>query len=385
MSALPAGRPNGADESAGDGSRPGLVDTGVALRVARRLAADPLAGSYLLQDVAGHFGRLVAEAEPMVAEEAGFGPSTPGRARVLSRSEWAELNIGSTVGLLKPLLEKVEARLPSHPAPPQRPPGDEQPPLRPLLGPLGSPAALTRKVYASALGAQLGGVLGFVSQRVLGQFDLNPMNAADVWFVAPNIVMMERRFGFVPRDFRLWVASHELTHRAQFEGNPWLRDYFFGLVHTLLSSMELQALPMAERALRALRVPTEKDPAPLGVRLLDPAQREVFERLQALMTVVEGHGNFVMDRVALDAIPTQPRMRRSLSGRSMDGPLARILRKVLGLEMKRLQYEEGQRFFESVQAAAGRDGVRAAFGSAGTLPSMEELRDPRRWLERISP
>ncbi len=337
------------------------------MRVAGRLATDPMEGSYLVQDLAGHFADLVAEAEPLVVEEAGFGPSTPARARVMSRSEWAQANVGSIVKLLSPLLDKVDAKIPDSAA-----------------------GGFTRRAYGSALGAQLGGVLGFISQRVLGQYEIDPINAQDVWFVGPNVVITERRFGFVPRDFRLWVATHELTHRAQFEGNPWLRDYFGALVHDLLSSLELQPMSMLERALKVVTssMPGQRgqgDSTPIGIRLLDEDQRRIFDKLQAMMCVVEGHGNFLMDAVAGTHIPTQPRMRRSLSSGSWEGPLGKVMRRVLGLDLKRAQYEEGQKFFDAISQAAGRDGVRAAFRSAEHLPTLEEIRGPQRWLARINP
>jgi len=356
VSALPAGQTHAAP-----GEHRGLVDTGVALRVVGRIATDPMEGSYLLEDLARHFAELVAEAEPLVAEEAGFGPATPATSRVMSRSEWASANIASIVNLLSPLLDKVDARLPP-----------------------GTAGGLTRRAYSSALGAQLGGVLGFISQRVLGQYEIDPANAQDVWFVAPNVVITERRFGFVPRDFRLWVATHELTHRAQFEGNPWLRGYFQGLVHDLLGSLELQPLSLLERAFKAMRTPGD-EATPIGIRLLDEHQRGIFDRLQGLMSVIEGHGNFIMDRVADAAIPTQPRMRRSLRGGSWEGPLGKVMRRVLGLDLKRLQYEEGQRFFDAVFAANGREGVRTAFTSPESLPTLEEIRAPQRWLARVLP
>lgn len=323
-------------------------------------------GSYLLQDLASHFAELVAEAEPLVMEEAGFGPASPARARVMSRSEWAQANVSSIVNLLSPLLDKVDARIPD-----------------------GTAGGLTRRAYGSALGAQLGGVLGFISQRVLGQYEIDPVNAQDVWFVGPNVVITERRFGFVPRDFRLWVATHELTHRAQFEGNDWLRGYFGALVHDLLSSLELQPMSLLERALKVVgstgTTGAGDESTPIGVRLLDEDQRRTFDKLQALMSVVEGHGNFVMDAVATANIPTQPRMRRSLQGGSWEGPLGRVMRRVLGLDMKKAQYEEGQKFFDAVSAAAGRDGVRAVFRNAESLPTIEEIRAPERWLSRIGP
>jgi len=120
----------------------------------------------------------------------------------MSRSEWAQANVSSIITLLSPLLDKVDARIPDGAA------GVHAKGLR--VGPRG-----TARRRA-----------GFISQRVLGQYEIDPVNAQDVWFVGPNVVITERRFGFVPRDFRLWVATHELTHRAQFEGNDWLRAYF---------------------------------------------------------------------------------------------------------------------------------------------------------------
>ena len=345
--------------------RRGLVDTGVAIKVAGRFATDPMEGSYLVQDLAGNFDELVAEAEPLVAAEAGFGPEGPARSRVMSRAEWAQSNVVSIVNLLSPLLDKVEARIPA-----------------------GSAGGMARRAYGSALGAQLGGVLGFVSQRVLGQYEIDPSNAEEVWFVGPNIVITERRFGFVPRDFRLWVAVHELTHRAQFEGNPWLRSYFGGLVHDLLSSLELQPFSLLERAIRVVSQPSQNpggEPTPIGIRLLDEDQRRIFDRLQALMSVVEGHGNFIMDAVAEAAIPTQPRMRRSLRGGSWEGPLGKVMRRLLGLELKKAQYEEGQNFFNEVSSAARREGVKSVFTSPETMPTLAEIRSPRLWLSRVSP
>ena len=124
---------------------------------------------------------------------------------------------------------------------------------------------------------------------------------------------------------------------------------------------------------------------PIGIRLLDEDQRRIFNKLQAMMSVVEGHGNFLMDAVGTAAIPTQARMRRSLQSGSWEGPLGKVMRRLLGLDLKRAQYEEGQKFFDAVSAAAGRDGVRAVFASAESLPTLEEIRSPELWLARIGP
>jgi coenzyme F420 biosynthesis associated uncharacterized protein len=361
---LPARSPSPAPSEAPPSSRAptgrGLVDLQVAARVASRLAAGgALERSYLLDDLERHMQELAAEAELLVAEETGFTLASRATARVLSRSEWAAKNLGSMITLISPLLEKVEVRLADRPG-----------------------SGIARAAYRSTLGAQLGAVLGLLSHRVVGQYDALEAHADEVWFVGANVVMMERRFGFVPGDFRLWVAVHELTHRAQFLGSPWLREHFLTSVEKLVGSLELEASSILERAVEALR--RRDDGIPIRVRLLGADQLEQFNRLQAFMSVLEGHANFVMDRVGEGRIASQPRMQRALrSGTASEGPLAKLLKKVLGLDLKRLQYEEGQRFFETVFAAGGREGVQACFSSAQALPDLEEMRSPQRWLERM--
>lgn len=352
MSALP--------DALGEGSPSGRSLIDVAARVATRLAArGPLDGSYLMEGVAESLAGLVAEAEPLVAEETGFEASSPAAARVLGRAEWAAANVDSILTLMAPLLEKAEHRMAEAPF-----------------------GGFARRAYRPALGAQLGAALGFLSHKVLGQYDVLVGRTDEVWFVGPNIVLLERRLGFVPRDFRLWVALHELTHRAQFEGNPWLRPHFLTSVHELLASLEMDARTLVERALEAARHP--EDPTPIGVRMLAPDQREQFDRLQALMTVVEGHGNFVMDRVAARVIPTQARMRRTLRAQAAAaGPVAKLIQRLLGLDLKRRQYEEGQAFFEAVDRAAGKQGVAACFGSPERLPAPDEIASPERWIQRV--
>ncbi len=337
-----------------------LVDVRVAARFAARFAAPgPLDRSYLLDGLDSSFIDLVREAEPLIADQTGFAPERPAVPRVLSRAEWATSNIESMLTLINPLLDKVEKRIQEHRSPPAM-----------------------RLAYRSALGAQLGSVLGFLSQRVLGQYDVLMGHEDEVWFVGPNIIVTERRFGFLPRDFRLWVALHELTHRFQFEANPWVRDHFLSSVNELLNSMEVDPRNLLERMVEALR--QGNGSSALAVRLLSPEQIELFNKLQAFMSVIEGHANFVMDRVAEDRIPSQPRMRKELDGSSPGGVLGKLIGKVLGLDLKRAQYREGQKFFNEVFRAGGLDAVRTCFNSPQTLPTLDEVRTPERWLQRIS-
>lgn len=332
----------------------------MAARFASKIAAvGPLDRSYLLDDLDVHFQELVREAEPLVAEETGFGVRMPATPRVLTRAEWARENVRSLTTLLEPLLERVEERVAAAPVP-----------------------SLMRMAYRPALGFQIGTVLGLLSQKVLGQYDVLVAGGSEVWFVGANIVLTEKRLGFIPRDFRLWVALHELTHRSQFEAHPWLRDHFLETIRSLFGSVKLDARSFMERLIESIRHPEGAGP----IALLDPEQMKQFEALQAFMSVIEGHGSFVMDRIGSRVIPTHPRMKKAMQARSgMGGPVAKILRRLLGLDLKRLQYQEGQAFFEALFEEVGMDAIDACFASGDNLPSMTEIRSPELWLRRVAP
>lgn len=343
-----------------------LIDESIASRFAAKFAQPgSLDRSYLLDGLQESFEGLTREAEPLIAAESGFESPHPAVARVLNRQEWAAANVTSMLELMSPLLNKMQAKF------------DEANAI---------PGA--KYAYKAALGAQLGTVLGFLSQRVLGQYDILVGHQNQVWFVGPNVVTMERRFGFLPRDFRLWIVLHELTHRSQFEANPWVRPHFLGLVNQMLESMEMDAKTLADRMVATFKAsPRNKhDTTPLVMRVLQPNQLEIFNRLQAFMSVIEGHGNFVMDRVGEGRIPSQPRMSQALRGGSSVGtPMAKLMAKVLGFELKKAQYVQGQLFFDAVYASAGSPGVRAVFHSAEAMPTLEEVKSPDRWLSRVSP
>lgn len=333
-------------------------DIAGAARLASRLVSSaPLDRSYLTEDIEPQIRHLVTEAGSLVEDETGMRCSGQPRALVVSRAEWASANVDSLLTLVTPLLEKVDSRI--------------------ALGPASS---LFRMAYRPAVGAELGVVLGLLSTRVLGQYDLFSESPDDVMFITPNLVLMERRFGFVPKDFRLWVITHELTHRAQFQGNDWLRRHFMDSIGELLKVIDIDALSLIGQAAKAGRDPNVS----LRERFLGSSARERFRSMQALMSVIEGHGNFVMDRVALDHIPTAPLMRRVLSDAAPAGFLGKLITRLLGLELKRAQYRDGQVFFETIFEHGGQEAVGACFQGAENLPTMEEVKEPKRWLERVA-
>ncbi|MGH2734533.1 MAG: zinc-dependent metalloprotease, partial [Actinomycetota bacterium] len=283
---------------------PRLIDKRIASLVARRVAGQSeLDGSYLMDRLAGDLGRAVPYSEELIEGASGIPAPPPVRWGVIDRATWAQVNIAGMTTLMGPVTDKISARLDALPLP-------------------------AKVAQTTLVSTEVGLLLGYVSRRVLGQYDLlvpeqedgapGPRNArtpvgTPLYFVGPNIVETERRFGFVPRDFALWVALHEVTHRFQFEGVPWLRQRFLSLVRTYVDTVDLDARSLAKRlAAAAAKLmggdvpPDERNPIYL---LASDEQRAVLDDIQALMAVIEGHGNYVMDAVGVRVIPSLRRMR----------------------------------------------------------------------------
>ncbi|HVM55486.1 MAG TPA: zinc-dependent metalloprotease [Acidimicrobiales bacterium] len=338
----------------------------VAVRVAGR---EPFADSYHHDSLVPDFAELTAEAEDLVAEETGLRSlAGPARARVTDRAGWVRANLTAFRRMLLPVTEKLASRL------------DEE--------------ALSAKVTRSVAGVEIGTLLGWMSTRVLGQYDLlivEEEGDADqdfVYYVGPNVLAIEKRYGFPPREFRLWLAIHEVTHRAQFTGVPWLRPHFLGLVHQTLDSVEpdprrlLEGIRRAVSEVRAGRNPL--DEGGLVALFATDEQLAVIQQIGGMMSLLEGHGDVTMDRAARHRIPSAPRFSRVLKHRRASGsPGAKLVQQLIGLEAKLNQYAQGEAFIAAVEAAGGRALLDTAWEGPDRLPSLAEIRDPRQWIERV--
>jgi coenzyme F420 biosynthesis associated uncharacterized protein len=312
------------------------------------------------------FAEVTSEAETLVVDETGLQPvSGAARARVVDRAGWVRTNLGSFRRLLDPVLEQLETST--------------------LPGPLAGAAR-------GMAGAQLGTVLGWMSTRVLGQYDLLLAEGDDsgdfVSYVGPNIIALERRHGFPTRQFRLWIALHEVTHWCQFTGVEWLRPYFLSLVDQVLGGMPPDPRRFADalrRAATAVRQGSNplKQAGLLGL-VAPPEQLEVIGRVQAMMSLLEGHGDVTMDRAGASAVPDAAwfgrvmRERRHRAGRP-----ARLLQQLVGIEAKLRQYEQGERFIHAVEAAGGPPLLSRVWEGPEMLPSMDEIHNPESWVTRI--
>ncbi|MCB1269905.1 MAG: zinc-dependent metalloprotease, partial [Microthrixaceae bacterium] len=255
-----------------------------------------------------------------------------------------------------------------------------------------APAAV---VSGKVAAAELGALLGWMSQRVLGQYDLLVLEEEDpddqdiVYFVGPNILGLEKRHGFPPEQFRMWVALHEVTHRTQFTGVPWLREHFLGLVSSLLDEADpdpARLFTAFGRVAEGIRTRTNPlDDGGLSALFASGAQREVMDRMGGLMSLLEGHGDVTMDRAALERVPQAERFARVLRARRRDMGLAtRLLSRLIGLEAKLNQYEQGEAFIAAVEDAGGTPALNRAFEEPANLPTRAEILDPSAWLARVA-
>jgi coenzyme F420 biosynthesis associated uncharacterized protein len=312
-----------------------------------------------------------ARSESFVAETARISARSGPPVLVVDRAGWARANTTGMRRLLAPALEKAAERLGTR------------------------PSAVVSSVGRRVTGAELGSLLAFLASRVLGQYDPFRQDAGRLLLVAPNIVAAERELDVPASDFRLWVCLHEETHRVQFGATPWLAENMSWRIGDLASSV-FGERDLAERLRGAvggladlIRGGDQGDSAQRGATsLLDlvqtPAQREAMADLTAVMSLLEGHADVVMDAVGPDVVPSveviRERFTRRRAGR---GGLDRLLRRLLGLEAKMRQYADGARFVREVQDRVGVDGFNAVWTSPDTLPKATEIAEPDAWVRRV--
>jgi coenzyme F420 biosynthesis associated uncharacterized protein len=310
-------------------------------------------------------GARAERAAERIVEVTGLTPAGPlPSPEWLDRGDWASANLASTSSLLDPLLDRV---------------GDN----------LGVLAGAARAGVSYVASAEIGALLGIVGRRVLGQYELallDPAVPPRLLFVGPNIDAAALGMDVKRDDLADWVIFHEVTHAVQFAGVPWLRDHIAGLLRELLGELELKVDASA-----LSRMPTADDLKALAASVREggllaavgPEKRELIDRVQAIMALVEGHAEWTMDAAAEDVIPSLDKLRAALDARRRNrSPALRQLDRLLGLELKLRQYREGRAFCDAVVAAAGVPAMHGAWRSPQDAPTSEELRDPSLWLTR---
>jgi coenzyme F420 biosynthesis associated uncharacterized protein len=342
-----------------------VIDWIVAEWIAAKLAGEGGAPSPAID-----LAPIARDAEQRVVAYTGLEPAGPlPPPEGISRKEWVASNVASTRALMEPMLERMTEGL-----------GSVKPAAQLWLGVTGS--------------TEVGLLVGYLAQRVLGQYELVLLKEhADgrpprLLFVLPNLGEAIKRFEADEREFVTWVALHEVTHAVQFGGVPWLQDHLAGLIRELLDSAEQR---MARR--RQLRLPSRATVERVGRAALkadllgmvaSEPERAVMDRAQAVMAVIEGHAEHVMDAVAPELLPSLPELRRALDGRRrVQSPFGRLVSRLLGLEMKLKQYERGKIFCDEIVRVSGTNALRHLFSAPEALPTLVEIEDPAAWLRRV--
>jgi coenzyme F420 biosynthesis associated uncharacterized protein len=245
-------------------------------------------------------------------------------------------------------------------------------------------------------GAQTGAVLAFVSSGILGQYD--PFAADDggcLFLVYPNVISVERQLRLMPKDFRLWVCLHEVTHRVQFTANPWLTQHMSRAIGVLTGDRDDEVGQVIGRLAEFVKDRRRlsagaPDPANAGVlgfvrAVQSEPQREALDRLLVLGTLLEGHADHVMDAVGPAVVPSVHLIRRRFDDRRQrkQPPLQRLLRALLGVDAKLSQYTRGKAFVDHVVNRVGMTRFNTVWTGPHTLPLPAEIENPQRWIDRV--
>ncbi len=364
-----------------------VIDWGTAQRVGELVAGSPPFG-----------GVRSASVEPLTREFAGKVGSYSGLS---SSEELPALELVDRPGWIAANLKSM------------------RPLLAPITEPLGNGGGLfagpLRSVSGLLMGVQVGALTGVLSQRVLGQYDLALLDASvspRLLLLAPNLARAARALGVDRDELVLWVSIHEITHAVQFSGAPWLREYLGGMLEELIEGLQVTITgrsaeedadadaaadgASAERRGWMPEMPKLPDVAELR-DMVERARRgellrltlgedrwALVERMQAAMSLIEGHAEHVMDAVGADVLPSLPRLRAAMNHRRESRGLPwRVLERLLGLELKMRQYETGRRFCDAVVDAGGPRALALAWSGPDALPTAAELEQPSLWIARV--
>jgi coenzyme F420 biosynthesis associated uncharacterized protein len=359
-----------------------VIDWRTAQRIGERIAGSPPRGNVraaLVQPRAYEFAERVSAYSGLPT------PATLPAVEVVDRAAWIAANLRSMRPMMAPLTER-------------------------LAEGTGALAAPIRSASGVLLGAQIGALTGALSQRVLGQYDLALLDATiepRLLLLAPNLSIAARNLAVETDDLVLWVAIHEITHAVQFSAVPWLRGYLGGLIEELLASAQLgpagagaatsgadgaSGARARERTGGRGRVPGRQEVLELLARVrrgetlrltVGEDRWQLIERIQAAMSVVEGHAEHAMDAIGAELLPSLPRLRAAMTRRRASRPLYwRIIERLLGLELKLRQYEVGRHFCDEVVASEGASALARVWAGERELPTLDELEHPQHWLAR---
>lgn len=322
-----------------------------------------------------YYGELVEECVPVISAYTGVSlPDNPDRTFAFDRVDWINANLEGFQRLFAPIEALNETKAGKN-----------------LV------ARAWHGLNQNLMSYEVGMLLGYMARRVMGQYDLAMFGREPVtdpgklYFVEPNIRGIEQKLGLPKEDFRKWLALHETTHVFEFEAHPWVRQHFNALLDRYMQFMQ-QDTEFLKQGLRGLkvfadRVRNQSDnerPGSWMEAIMDADQRDLFSEMQALMSVIEGYSNHVMNAVGKDLLPNYDEISRKFEQRQqMRSQADQLFGKLTGLNVKLEQYRQGEEFIDAVVETRGHAFAYRVWDRPEHLPTMAELKDPDAWITRI--
>lgn len=346
-----------------------LIDWDGVRRVAVRTSQSEQAPVHNRAQASAEYTEMVRRSEPLIADYLQVHlPEPIQRIEVVDRRQWLEANITNFAELFRFIEEIYKRNATSQ-----------------TVGSL-----LAAGINQRVMSVQMGVLLGVLARKVLGQYDLSLLapepTAGTLYFVEPNIERIQRTLGLNAHDFRLWIALHETTHAYEFEAYPWVREHFNGLLRRYFDQLndQLQSLRGGVGQLLTRIIENWGKGQHWMEMVLTPAQREIFNELQALMSLVEGYSNHIMNAIGKEILPNFEEIEHRIESRKGSRPLAeQLFNRITGMDLKLAQYAEGQKFVDFIVAERGGPFATRVWERAENLPSLKEIRDPASWIARI--
>lgn len=351
------------------------VDWKLAEQISQAVAGSGIQSVRPTKADAEEFAQACRIAELAVVGQSGLGPVRGiTNVRLLTRPQWTELNVNA----LKPLVERLASRLSASASP------DTPSPVQPVMDAIGP----------LVMGAQFGLTFGYLSHKALGTWDFGlPLEATrsvkgqmgQLNFNFSNIVRLEEELEIDPRQFRMWLALHDVTHELLFQAVNWAGPYFNSLVETYIDAAQVDASELVAKV-QSFSDPQQlasllQRPEDLLPMLRSPIQQSVAERIECFLSLTEGYSDWILKRGGLSLVQSFDRIREGMSRRMAErSSPEKMLEKLFGLDLSNRNRRAGERFVGAI-AEAGR--LEVLWTKVENLPSADELSQPERWISRV--
>ncbi|MGK2949987.1 MAG: zinc-dependent metalloprotease [Acidimicrobiales bacterium] len=330
--------------------------------------------------------QLARVADLHVADVTGLSTAVGGRTvsvQPVNRTGW----VMASLDAYRPLVERLADALGAPVADDDAAPDDD-----PFSGMF---AGMLQMFQPMMLAMTAGSMVGHLARRSFGQYDLpvpRPTESDELLLVVPNLAAFAEEWSLSGDDLRLWVCVHEIAHHAVL-GVPHVRARLDDLLARYASSFRSDPAAIEDRigdidptnpaAMAELQQLFGSPEMILGA-ITSPEQDVLRPQLEALVAVVVGVVDHVLDIVSAKLIPSHSMLSEALRRHRVESDQAdRFVERLFGLELTQATYDRGSAFVDGVLERAGEEGLRRLWVDDASLPTPPEVDAPGLWLARL--